>query len=134
MSTRILAAIAVLLAAFAVHQSTQLLDLRRELASAQARGVEDARVDIVNAMANQGGEIASAASWLNDYYKSPEGLQRPAGLSIDGHPDYEGIGVWIFGVYLPHRLKGESDEQARQAIVAQIQRSDEWQSKHRVER
>ena len=54
------------------------------------------------------------------------------GLWISGHPDFEGISTWVFDVYLRHRLKGESEEQARRAIEDAITQSDEWRAKHRA--
>ena len=39
---------------------------------------------------------------------------------------------WIFEVYVRGRLKGLTEEQARQAIVDAIKRSDEWRAKHRT--
>ena len=55
-------------------------------------------------------------TWLNDFYKSADGLQRPEGLWLHDRPDWEGLSVWVFSVYLPHRLKGEIEDQARQAV------------------
>ena len=47
---------------------------------------------------------------LDDFYRAPEGLQRPEGLSINEAPDFEGIAAWIFDVYLNARLAGRSIE------------------------
>jgi len=70
-------------------------------------------------------------TWLNDYYKSSEGLQRPGGLWNDGHPDYEGLSIWVFTVYVTHSLKGESEDQSRPAIPRALKQSDEWRMKQR---
>jgi hypothetical protein len=51
-------------------------------------------------------------------------------LWIDGHPDYEGLGGWIFDVYVRRRLQGDSDEQARAAIETAIKGSDEYRKRH----
>jgi hypothetical protein len=69
-------------------------------------------------------------TWLNDYYKSADGLKRPEGLWIHDHPDFEGLGAWVFSVYLPHRFNGQDEAQARQAVVDAIRQSDEWRAKH----
>ena len=84
------------------------------------------------ALDGQGPEIQRAMTWLNDFYKSPEGLQRTDGLWIDGHPDFEGMSGWIFEVYPRARLQGLTEDQARQAIVDAIKRSDEWRAKHQT--
>jgi hypothetical protein len=131
MLTRILGVVAALLAALVVHQYSQIGELRADVANAQERGVLQARAAFVDSMGAQGAEIQRTMTWLNDYYKSSEGLQRPGGLWIDGHPDYEGLSIWVFTVYLPHRLKGESEDQSRQAIVDAVKQSEEWRTKHR---
>ena len=40
-------------------------------------------------------DTGHAMEWLHGYYKAADGLQRPEGLWIDGHPDYTGISTWI---------------------------------------
>ena len=71
-----------------------------------------------------------AMEWLHNFYKAEDGLQRPAGLWIDGHPDYTGISTWILGMYLGNRLRGQTEAQARQAVENAIRQSDEWRTKH----
>ena len=131
MVTRILAVVTALLAALVVHQYSQIGQLRAEVANAEERGAMHAKSSLVDSLGEQGAEIQRTMTWLNDYYKSPDGLKRPEGLWLGGHPDYEGLSVWVFSVYLPHRLKGESEDQSRQAIVDAIKQSEEWQIKHR---
>ena len=131
MVTRILAVVSALLAALVIHQYSQIGQLRADVANAEERGAINARSSMVNSFVEQGPEIQRTMSWLNDYYKAPDGLQRPTGLWIDGHPDYEGLSVWVFTVYLPRRLRGDSEEQARQAVVDTIKQSEEWQVKHK---
>ena len=77
-------------------------------------------------------EMASMVQWLDDFYRAPEGLQRPTGLwrADVNKPDAEAIGVWVLDVYLQARLAGKSDAEARQAIVDQIKSTDEWRQKH----
>jgi len=131
MVTRILAVVSALLAALTIHQYSQIGQLRAEAANAEERGSINAKSSMVNTLSEQGGEIQRTMSWLNDFYKGPDGLQRPSGLWIDGHPDFEGLSVWVFTVYLPHRLRGETEEQSRQAVVDAIKQSEEWQVKHK---
>ncbi len=130
MVTRIVSVVAALLAVFVIRQYSQIGELRADLATAQAQAAVQARAAVVESIGAQAPEIQRVLAWLNDFYKSPEGLQRSGGLWIDGHPDYEGMGVWVFSVYLSHRLRGESEDQSRQAIVDAIKQSDEWRVKH----
>lgn len=73
-------------------------------------------------------EMMHAGEWLDAYYRSGPGLQRS--LTKDGAPDWEGIGAWLFDVYFISRVNGKSVEQAKAAVVAAIQQTDEWRSKH----
>jgi hypothetical protein len=130
MLTRILAVATALLAALVVHQYNRIEDLRLQLADAQTSAGLQARALAADSMEGQGSEIQRVMTWLNEFYKSPEGLQRPEGLWIQGHPDFEGISVWVFDRYLRHRLKGDPEEQARQSVVDAIKQSDEWRAKH----
>jgi len=72
-------------------------------------------------------ELAAAIEWLDDFYRSAEGLQRPGGLWRQdlNKPDAEAIGAWILDVYLQERVAGKSDAEAKQAIVDQIRGTDE---------
>jgi hypothetical protein len=67
---------------------------------------------------------------LDAFYRAAEGLQRPAGLSIDGGPDFLGIAAWMFDVYLNGRLGGRPADSAWLEVVASIEASDEWKAKH----
>ena len=75
-------------------------------------------------------EMVSAGAWLDGYYRAPEGLRRAEGLSRNGAPDWDGVGSWLFDVYLRARVDGKTLEQARAAVVAAIRQTDEWRSKH----
>jgi hypothetical protein len=130
MLTRILAVATALLAALVIHQYNQIGQLRAEIADAQAQAVTRARQLTAESMEGQGAEVRRVMSWLNGFYKSADGLQRSEGLWITGAPDYEGIGFWVFEVYLRNRLKGMTEDQARQSIENAIKQSDEWRSKH----
>jgi len=131
MVTRILAVVSAILAALVIHQYSQIGQLRAEAVSAEERGEGRARMLVVDSLSKQGEEIQRTMSWLNDFYKSPDGLQRAEGLWLHDRPDWEGLSVWVFSVYLPHRLKGESEDQARKAVMDAIKQSEEWQVKHR---
>jgi hypothetical protein len=77
-------------------------------------------------------ELTAAIQWLDDFYRSAEGLQRPGGLWRQdlNKPDAEAIGAWILEVYLQARMAGKSDAEARQAVVDQVRGTDEWRLKH----
>lgn len=75
-------------------------------------------------------EMMNAGAWLDAYYRSPDGLQRPEGLSKGGVPDWEGVGAWLFDVYFMGRLDGLTEGEARAKVIAQIRNSDEWKGKH----
>jgi hypothetical protein len=51
--------------------------------------------------------------WLQQYYKSDEGLRRANGLWIaeQGKVDAEAIGAWIFDFYMNRRVAGASEEE-----------------------
>jgi hypothetical protein len=132
MIARILAVIAALLALLAIQQCSRIGDLRTELADAQAQTLSEARASVADSMEGQNAETQRVMTWLNDFYKSADGLQRPEGLWIDGHPDFQGIGMWVFDVYLRNRLKGQNEEQARRSVEDALKQSDEWRTKHRA--
>jgi hypothetical protein len=132
MLVRILAVTIVLLALLAIQQCNSVGDLRTQLAAAQAQSLSEARASVAESMEGQSAETQRIMTWLNDFYKSTDGLQRPEGLWIDGHPDFQGIGMWVFDVYLRNRLKGQSEEQARRSVEDAIKQSDEWRTKHRA--
>ena len=75
-------------------------------------------------------EMMDAGHWLHVYYQSPEGLQRPEGLWKNGEPDWEGIGAWLFDVYLTDRVNGKSVTDAKIHVVNDIRHTDEWKAKH----
>lgn len=77
-------------------------------------------------------EMVTAVAFVDDLYRSDDGLQRPGGLYIpDAHRvDAEAIGTWILDVYMRARIEGKSDQEARQSIGDAIKGSDEWHRKH----
>ena len=77
-------------------------------------------------------EMVAAVSFVDELYRSADGLQRPGGLyNADAKTiDAEAIGTWILDVYMRARIEGKTDTEARQAIADAIKGSDEWRSKH----
>jgi hypothetical protein len=133
MLTRILAVAVALLLAFVVHLYNRVEALRADLAGSEVEAMTRARASLADTMEGQGAEIRRMMTWLDGFYRSPDGLQRPEGLWIDGHPDFEGIAVWVFDVYLRQRYRGDTEEQARQAVENAIKQSEEWRVKHRAQ-
>lgn len=82
------------------------------------------------------GEMMRAGQELHFFYRAPEGLQRPDGLwkpetpTSIAQPDWEGIGAWLFDVYLKARIAGKDATEAMAEVKAQIRSSDEWKGKH----
>jgi hypothetical protein len=133
MLTRVLAVATALLAALVIHQYSTINQLRENVSAAETRALAQARGTTADSMEGQGAEVQRTMAWLNDFYKSKDGLQRPDGLWIGGHPDYEGLSNWVFDVYVRRRLKGDTEDQARKAIETAIKDSDEWRTKHRAQ-
>lgn len=126
-------AIVILLMLFqAVWQQMRASGLKADL--------EQSRRDLtykVEALANEKvqshrEELVGAVAFLDDLYRSADGLQRPGGLynPETQKVDAEAIGTWILDVYLKARIEGKSDAEARQSIADAIKGSDEWRRKH----
>jgi hypothetical protein len=77
-------------------------------------------------------EMVAAVAFVDDLYRSADGLQRPGGLYMpdEKRVDAEAIGTWILDVYMRARIDGKSDAEARQSIADAIKGSDEWHRKH----
>jgi hypothetical protein len=103
--------------------------LRAELAEAKANVVL-ARAMVGESLPAMRGELQRTIAWLNDFYKSPDGLQRPEGLWIRDQPDIEGLTTWVFDLYLRLRLQGVSEAEARRAVEDAIKATGEWRTRH----
>ena len=77
-------------------------------------------------------EMVAAVAFVDDLYRSADGLQRPGGLYIPDAQkvDAEAIGTWVLDVYMQARIAGKSDAEARQSIADAVKGSDEWRRKH----
>ena len=127
----------VILGGIAAVQTLNNRDLQAELERTritpeelQQRVDDRARRQIVEKVPQLRHEVIAAGQWLQEFYRSDEGLKRPEGLWLDGHPDFEGIGAWLFDTYLTQRLNGADDAAAKKVIVDAVQQSDEWRQKH----
>jgi hypothetical protein len=127
----LLALIVLVLLGNAAWQAMRMSALRAELEQSQ-RALET-RVETLAAekIKFPREEMAAVVAWLDEFYRSKEGLQRPGGLiNADNRPDGEAIGVWILDVYLKARIEGASEEEARQRVMDNIKATDEWRKKH----
>ena len=112
-------------------------DLRSEVernridpAELQQRVDQRAARFVVDTVRDRRHDMIAAGQWLHSFYQSDDGLKRPEGLWIDKHPDFEGIGAWLFDVYLAERLTGADDASARRKVTDAIRESDGWRQKH----
>jgi hypothetical protein len=129
----LLAIVILLLLGQVAWQEKRIADLKTDLAHSQRTldlGVERLATERLKTLRRE--EMAAAVQWLDDFYRSADGLQRPAGLwrPDTNKPDAEAIGVWILDVYLQSRMAGKSDAEARQVVVDQVKGTDEWRLKH----
>ena len=127
----------LVLATLSLSQFVTNRNVRAELEKnridyAQLRGQIDQRALtlVADKLRERRRDVIDAGYSLHAFYESKDGLARPEGLWINGRPDFEGIGAWLFDVYLSARLTGATDEEARQKMVTSIKQSDEWRQKH----
>jgi hypothetical protein len=76
-------------------------------------------------------EMTDTLRWLDQFYESPQGLQRPEGLVENGRIDFDAISQWLFRTYLQERSHEATPETARASIEKAIRATPEWQEKHR---
>ena len=128
----LLAIVILLLLGQAAWQAMQISGLRAELE--QSQRTLEGRVESLAAekLKFRREEMASVVQWLDEFYRSQEGLQRPGGLvnASTNRTDGEAIGAWVLDVYLQARIEGASEEEARQRVADQIKGTDEWRLKH----
>jgi hypothetical protein len=127
----LLALVILVLLGQAAWQAMRLSALRAELQ--QTRRSLDGRVEALAAekLKFRREEMAAVVAWLDEFYRSKEGLQRPGGLvNADNRPDGEAIGVWVLDVYIKARIEGATEEEARQRVMDNIKATEEWRKKH----
>lgn len=127
-----LAIVILILLGQIAYQQMRLSGLRADVD--QARRDLESRVETMamEKVQSQRAEMVAAVAFVDDLYRSPDGLQRPGGLYNPEAQriDAEAIGTWILDVYMKARIEGKSDDEARQQIADAIKGSDEWRSKH----
>ena len=75
-------------------------------------------------------EMTDTLKWLDTFYRSRDGLQRPTGIVVDGNVDYASISNWLFRNYLQARAQGATADEARESVAKQIRDTPEWKEKH----
>jgi hypothetical protein len=132
-TTNTLMALVILaLLAQAAWQGMRISGLKAEVD--QARRELNTRVErmALEKLQERREDLVAAVAFVDEFYRSPEGLQRPDGLWL-AEPkkiDAEAIGTWVLDVYLKARIAGATDAEARQTIADNIKGSDEWRRKH----
>lgn len=113
-------------------QQSKIWRLEGEVAQA-TRQVDDRAARIaLDRMQGRREDLVRAVDWLQQYYKSDDGLRRPNGLWIaeQNKVDAEAMGAWIFDFYMNRRVSGATEEEARKAVIDAIRGTDEWQRVH----
>ena len=126
-----LAIVILVLLGQAAWQAMRISALRAELQ--QSQQALDTRVASLAAekLKFRREELAAIVQWLDEFYRSKDGLQRPGGLTnADSRPDGEAIGVWVLDVYLKARIEGATEEEARRRVMDNIKGTEEWRKKH----
>ncbi len=129
-TTRILSVAVALSVMLATYQCGRIRYLQSRMEAERAAAGQQVKKMALESLKNRRADLARTGMWLHTFYQSPEGLQRPQGLWIDGHPDFDGIAAWLLDVYLNERVAGASEEKARQTVIDAIRQTDEWRRKH----
>lgn len=131
--TNTLLAIALLVALVQVAwQEMRISSLKAEVDQAKRDLTSEAAKLANDKLQSRREEMVAAVAFLDDLYRSADGLQRPDGLYMPDAKkiDAEAIGTWVLDVYMRARIEGKSDAEARQSITDAIKGSDEWRRKH----
>jgi hypothetical protein len=128
----LMAIVILLLLGQAVWEQMRISGLKADLEQARRDLTYKSEKLANERLQNRREETVAAVAFLDDLYRSADGLQRPGGLyNMDAQKvDAEAIGTWILDVYLKARIEGKSDVEARQSIADAIKGSDEWRRKH----
>ena len=131
-ATTLLVVVIVVLLGQVAWQTSRIENLKSRLAQSEQRFGDEVGKAAVERLRGRRADVIQTAQWLHEFYASEDGLGRPGGLWLDNRkqPDFEAIGAWVLDVYLQARVKGASDEEARQLIVTAIHDTDEWRRRH----
>jgi hypothetical protein len=128
----LLAIVILVLLGQIAYEEMRISSLKADLA--QSRRDLETRVEkmAMDKVQSHREEVVAVVGYVDDLYRSADGLQRAGGLyDVNAKKiDAEAVGTWILDVYMKARIEGKSDAEARQAIADAIKSSDEWRSKH----
>jgi hypothetical protein len=128
----LLAIVIVILLGQIAYQEMRISTLKADLQ--QSRRDLETRVEkmAMDKVQSHREELVAAVGYVDDLYRSTDGLQRAGGLyNLETKKiDAEAVGTWVLDVYMKARIEGKSDAEARQAIADAIKGSDEWRRKH----
>lgn len=127
-----MAVVVLLLLGQVAWQQMRISGLKAELEQSQRELINRVEKLATEKVQSHREEVVAAVAFVDDLYRSPDGLQRPGGLYIPDAQkvDAEAIGTWVLDVYMQARISGKSDADARQSIADAIKGSDEWRRKH----
>ena len=128
----VLALVVLLLMGLAAWQQMWISSVAADLEQSRRELVHTVETRSKEKLQGHREELVAAVAFLDEFYRSTDGLQRPGGLySAEARRvDAEAIGAWVLDVYLKARIEGKPDPEARQLIVDAIKGSDEWRRKH----
>jgi hypothetical protein len=127
---RFLAVVTTMLVALTAYQWTALSEMRSALSATRQQDASRIRAAELASFNRRSDELMDVMQWLDGFYRSADGLQRPSGLCVNGMPDFDGIRAWVFDTYLRTRTAGASPEAARQQLTDTLLDSNEWRAKH----
>lgn len=127
-----LAIVILILLGQIAYQEMRISGLKADVDQARRNLETQAEKLAIDKMQSHREEMVGVVAFVDDLYRSADGLQRPGGLYNPQAQavDAEAIGTWVLDVYLKARIAGRSDAEARQAIADAIKSSDEWRRKH----
>jgi len=132
MTNSFMAIVILLLLGQIAWQEMRVSSLKASLDQSQRELTTRAERAALEKLQSNRAQLVEAVAFVDDLYRSPDGLMRPDGLynAEAKRVDAEAIGTWVVDVYLQARIAGKSDAEARQSIADAIKGSDEWRRKH----
>ena len=132
MTNTFMALVVLLLLGQAAWQQMRISGLKADLDQSQRELLTSVEKLANEKVRSHREEMVAAVAFVDDLYRSADGLQRPGGLYITDAQkvDAEAIGSWVLDVYMQARIAGKSDAEARQSIADAVKGSDEWRRKH----
>lgn len=123
--------VVALLVVFCAAQWRSLRAMKAEISQLRANAATESSKYVASQFTEaRRDELHRMVVWLDTFYRSPEALGRPGGVCTDNRLDTSAV-EQLLDPYLLARVRGDSEETARQKIVDRIKATGEWQDKHR---